>query len=107
MDIEFDIGQVFRTLVGDGECKRNEQVNELIRQKPLDVPDPEDGVPAPLLLVADEDCLQTDVRNARKAPEQDPGHRLLEAEDISPIPPDAAHPPQWTIAAHELVHLWI
>ena len=100
MDVEFDIGQVFRALVGwNGEGEGNEQVEELVRQKSLDVPDPEESVPAPVFLVADEDCLQTDVRNARKAPEQDPGHRLLEAEDISPIPPDAAHPPQWTIAA--------
>ena len=100
MDVEFDIGQVFRALVGwNGEGEGNEQVEELVRQKSLDVPDPEESVPAPVFLVPDEDCLQTDVRNAGKAPEHDPGRCLLEAENVSPIPPDAAHPPQWTIAA--------
>ena len=82
-------------------------MEELIPQKTLDVPDPEESVLAPLFLVADENRLKADVRNAGKAPEQDPGHCLLEAENISPIPPDAAHPPQWTITAQELVHLWI
>ena len=82
-------------------------MEKLVRQKPLRVPDPEEGVPAPLLLVADENCLETDICNTGKAPEQNPGRCLLETENISPILPNAAHPPQWTITAQELVHLWI
>ena len=77
----------------------------LIRQKSLDVPDPEESVPAPFLFVANENCLETDVGDAGKAPEQNPGHCLLQAEDISTIPTDATHLSQWTKAAYEPAHL--
>ena len=71
----------------------------------LDVPDPENSFTAPLLLVEDEESLETDVDDARDTPEENPGHRLLEGEHISTITTNAAHLSQWTMAAHELALL--
>ena len=67
----------------------------------LHVPDPEKSFTAPLLLVADEERLEADVGDAGEAPEDDPGHRLLEGEHVPSVSPDAAHPSQWTILPHE------
>ena len=79
----------------------------LIRQKSLDVPDPKQCVPAPFLFVPNENGLETGVGDARKAPEENPGHCLLQAEDISTISTDTAHLSQGTITADEPAHLKI
>ena len=71
----------------------------------LDVPDPENSFTAPLLLVEDEESLETDVDDAGDTPEEDPGHRLFESEHVSSVSSDTALPSKWAITAHESPYL--
>ena len=43
-------------------------MKKLVRQKSLDIPDPEESGPAPIFLVPDENGLKTDGGPAGKAP---------------------------------------
>ena len=85
----------------DWESKWNQNVKNFIGCGAFDVPNPEYGLTGPLLLVGDEEMLEADVCDAWEAPEENPGHRLLQSEDISSVTPDAAHPSQWAVTAHE------
>ena len=85
----------------NGKCEWYQDVEAFEVHKALRVPDPEKSFTAPLLLVDDEESLEADVCDAWEAPENDPGHRLLEGEHVSTVSPDAAHPSQWTMVAHE------
>ena len=52
-------------------------MKSFISDKTFEVPNPENCLLAPLLLVVEEDDLETDVGDARETPAQNPGHCLL------------------------------